>query len=360
MLKFFKKRLTATLSISSILVIGLVVLFSCTSDSGAKEKPKYIFKEGGGPAGAMASIDGKPVSDEELMGDEKLEFAEVLKKLYELRIDRVNSILLERAYSKQAKEAKMSVDEYIEKKVLTGDPKISKSEYNAFVKEKKIPKEQINDQLKERIMAYMKAQKKQEERQKLIVKLSKKHKVEIYFPKPSIKVTVDVGNSPVFGPKNAKVTIVEFSDFQCPFCSQAAKTVSEIKKHYGKKVQFAFKQFPLPMHPQAKPASEAALCVNEQSTDKFWKYHDVLFENQKALDNESLKKYAKQVGANMDAFNKCFGEHKHAGAVQADLEYGNKIGVRSTPTFFINGRLVSGALPFESFKEIIDEELSND
>lgn len=357
MLSAKTKRLTTKLSLV-LSALALVVVFACTGESKAKEKPHFVSKEGQGPAGAAASIDGKAVSDEELMGDEKMEFADVLKKLYDLRMERVGRVLLERVYGDEAKKAGQGLDEYIDTKVLKGDAAISDKDYEKFVKEKKIPKEQLNPQLKERILAYMKAQKKQEQLQNLIVKLSKDHKVETYFAKPDIKVNIDLGNSPVFGNKDAKVKIVEFSDFQCPFCSRAATTVNEIKKMYGKKIGLAFKQYPLPMHSQARPASEASLCVNEQSTDKFWKFHDKLFGNQEKLDAESLKKYAKEVGADVEKFNKCVEEKRYAKAVQDDMDYGNKLGVRSTPTFFINGKIVSGAQPIEAFKEIIDEEMS--
>ncbi len=338
-----------------ILVLGVV--FSCTK-SGGKEKPRYIYKEGQGPAGAVASVDGKPVSDEELMGDERLEFADLYRKIYDLRMERMGRILLEKVYGDSAKKAGLGVDEYVEQKALKADVKIADSDYKKFVEEKKIPKEQINDQLKDRILNYMKAQKRQDELVGLISKLSREHKVEIYFPKPSLKVNVDVGRAPISGSKDAKVTVVEFSDFQCPFCSRGAQVLNEIKKAYGKKVLVAFKNFPLPMHPQAKPASEAAMCVNEQNSEKYWKFHDKLFANQDKLDSENLKKYAKEIGADIQKFNECFDSHKFAKLVQDDLDYGTRLGVKSTPTFFINGRLISGAQPFENFKEIIDEELS--
>lgn len=351
------KRLVLPLS-AAMLLAAIVVIFACTGSGGAKEKPHYVFKEGAGPNGAVAMIDGKPVSEEELVGDDKLEYIDLVKKVYDFQIGRLGQVLLDRVYRDDAKKANMPLQAYIEKKVFKGEPKVSDKEYDNFVKEKKIPKEQLSPQLKERILAYMKAQKRQDEVQALIAKLSRQHKVEVYLKKPDMKVDIDVGNAPTFGNKNAKVKVVEFSDFQCPFCSRAAATVTELKKMYGNKVLFAFKQYPLPMHPQAKPAAEASLCVNEQGSDKFWKYHDKLFANSEKLGAEDLKKYAKEIGANVDQFNKCFDEKKYAQAVQADTDYGNKLGVRSTPTFFVNGKLISGAQPVESFKEVIDEELS--
>jgi protein-disulfide isomerase len=112
------------------------------------------------------------------------------------------------------------------------------------------------------------------------------------------------------------------------------------------------------MHKDARPAAEAALCVNEQGSDKFWKFHDVAFKNQDKLDPASLEKFAKESGANVDKYKECVGAKKYSDAVQKDMEYGEKIGVKSTPTFFVNGQLVSGAVPIEQFSEIIDDELS--
>ena len=348
------KRFATKLGIA-VSTVAMLVVFACTNNSKAKEKPKYVFKENGGKPGIALSVDGQDVTEDELIGDQKMEFADALKRLYDLRLMRVGSILLQKKYGEEAKKANMSVDEYIETKVLK-DPKISDKDVEKFANEKHIPKDQVS-QYKDKIISYMKAMKKNDERDALIAKLSKEHKVEIYFPKPSLKVDVELGNGPVYGNKDAKVKIVEFSDFQCPFCSRGANTVNEIKKAYGKKVAIAFRHYPLPMHPQAKPASEASMCVFEQNPDKFWTYHDMLFANQDKLDDESLKKYAKEVGVKEDLFKQCFESHKYADQVNKDMEYGNKVGVRSTPTFFVNGRLVQGAQPIEAFREIIDEEL---
>ncbi|HEY3352496.1 MAG TPA: thioredoxin domain-containing protein [Polyangia bacterium] len=169
------------------------------------------------------------------------------------------------------------------------------------------------------------------------------------------RVAVDVGNAPAQGPKNAKVTIVLFSDFQCPFCSRVVPTIHQLMKEYPGKVRFAFKQYPLPMHPQAPLASEASLAANAQG--KFWEMHDKLFENQKALDRPSIEKYAQELGLDLAKFKADLDSKKFEAQVKADMEYGSKLGRFGTPTFFINGRKVSGALPFESFKQIVDEEL---
>ena len=171
---------------------------------------------------------------------------------------------------------------------------------------------------------------------------------------------VSLGNAPVTGPASAKVTIIEFSDYQCPFCSRVEPTVDQIKRKYGKEVRVAFRHNPLPFHPNAAPAARAAMAAREQGSDKFWAFHEKLFQNQDKLEPETFKKLAGEVGLNMDKFNNDLAQNaaKYDAQIQADQAEGNKFGARGTPYFFINGRPLSGAQPFENFKKIIDEELN--
>lgn len=122
-------------------------------------------------------------------------------------------------------------------------------------------------------------------------------------------------------------------------------------------MRIVFRDYPLPNHPQAQPAAEAAQCANDQG--KFWEYHDKLFQNQRAMEPDNLKQYATDLGLNLEAFNECVDSRKYRADVQRDLQEGKKIGVTGTPAFFINGRFLSGAQPFENFKAVIDQELGN-
>jgi len=166
---------------------------------------------------------------------------------------------------------------------------------------------------------------------------------------------IEVGNAPSRGPKNAPITIVAFSDFECPFCGRVLPTLKQIEDEYKGKVRVAFKNQPLPFHANAKPAAAAALAANEQG--KFWEYHDKLFQNQRALDRASLEKYAQELGLNMGQFKAALDSGKYDAQVTADMNEATRVGVNGTPTFFINGRSVVGAQPVEAFKRIIDEEL---
>ena len=184
-----KTTLSATSkAVFGALTFAIIAFTSACTGSTAKEKPKYSFKDGTGPNGAVAIIDGKAITEEALIGDEKIEYLDLASKLHEFKVYRLGITLLNQVYEPEAKKANMSLQEYLEKKVFEKDLKISDSEYNKFVAERKIPKEKIDAELKENINRYMKGQKMQELTQKLITKVSKEHKVEAFFQKPSMKV----------------------------------------------------------------------------------------------------------------------------------------------------------------------------
>jgi protein-disulfide isomerase len=158
-----------------------------------------------------------------------------------------------------------------------------------------------------------------------------------------------------FGPANAKVQIVEFSDFQCPFCSQAAGVVHQIRAKYGDRVRFTFRQFPLPMHPNAREAAEAAVAASTQG--KFWEFHDRLFKNPNQLDRAALEQHAKEAGLNVAAFKKSLDEHKFAPAVDADVKLGERAQVNGTPSMFVNGKRVANPTNFEAVAALIEAAL---
>jgi protein-disulfide isomerase len=172
---------------------------------------------------------------------------------------------------------------------------------------------------------------------------------------PNKVYTVDSSRAPVKGNPNAKITIVEFSEFQCPFCSRVVPTINELTKKYGDKINVRFMHQPLPFHADAPLAAEASMAAGEQG--KFWEYHDLLFQNNKALKREDLEKYAQQLQLNMGKFKQALDSGKFKEHVKKDSEAGNAVGANGTPTFFINGRKLVGAQPQSAFEAIIEEEL---
>ena len=174
---------------------------------------------------------------------------------------------------------------------------------------------------------------------------------------PEAKVVTDlkIDGAPVLGPKNAPVTIVAFSDFQCPFCSRVVPTLHDLEKQYEGKIKVVFKHQPLPFHNNAKIAAAASMAANEQG--KFWEMHDKLFANQQALDRPNLERYAQELGLDMGKFKAALDSNKYDAYIQADSAEGMRVGANGTPTFFINGRQVVGAQPIDAFKNVIDDEL---
>jgi len=177
-------------------------------------------------------------------------------------------------------------------------------------------------------------------------------------PTPPVVVeNVSVDDDPGWGPEDAPVTIIEFSDFQCPFCSRFfTQAYPQIKQAYEGKVRFVYRDFPLAsIHENAQKAAEAGECADDQG--KFWDYHDMMFSNPTALDVTSLKGYASQLGLDSGAFDQCLDSGKYTEEVQKDYQDGISYGVTGTPAFFVNGLLVVGAQPFANFKAIIDAAL---
>jgi len=174
-------------------------------------------------------------------------------------------------------------------------------------------------------------------------------------PDANTRFRADVKGAPAKGAKDALVTIVQYSDFQCPFCSRVEPTMDKILEEYKGKVRIVWRDLPLPFHNNAMPAAIAARAAGEQG--KFWEMHKKLFENQSALDRPALEKYAGELGLNMGKFKAALDANKGKEDIEADATSGGKIGARGTPAFFINGKFLSGAQPFEAFKAKIDEEL---
>ncbi len=337
--------------------MSLFALLTLASCSEGVSKPSYLFKPAPGE-GQAAKVGDMVITNAEIVTGIESELYEAESKVFELKFNKLKTVLLSRYMEKDPRKKDLSNDDYLDKYIASG-LNISEKDIDAFIKEQNIPAEHINPQVREKIKSYLGMEKKKQVVDKWLAEQTKKTPVEVYIPKPRRPTfDVKVGNAAVYGKEDAKVTIVEFSDFQCPFCAKGADILNKVKKTYGNKVRVAFKNFPLPFHNHAEKAANAALCANEQGSDYFWKMHDEMFAHQDALDPEGLKKAAAKLGMKAADFNKCLDENKLAAQVQAEMAEGRTLGVKSTPTFFVNGQLINGALPFEVFSEIIDEELS--
>ena len=196
-------------------------------------------------------------------------------------------------------------------------------------------------------------QSKVERRRQFVSELRSKTDIQILLEPP--RFDVDAGEGPSLGPANAPITIVEFSEFQCPYCAKVQPTLKKLKERYGDKIRIVFRNFPLPRHDDAPKAAEAASCADEQG--KFWEMHDKLFANTSKLQVPDLKRYAAELGLETARFDQCLDTGKYTARWLADKKDASNYGVSGTPAFFINGRMISGAVPYDDFVFIIEEEL---
>jgi len=174
---------------------------------------------------------------------------------------------------------------------------------------------------------------------------------------PSKRYDIAVDGSPVRGAESPKVTIIEFSDFQCPFCGRVEPTLDQVIEEYGDKVQIAFKHMPLHFHAKAPAAHAAAIAAGKQ--DKFWEMHDLIFENQAAMSEAKYVEWAGELGLDVDRFKRDVASPEVQKIIEADKQEAAKLGVTGTPSFFINGRFLSGAQPYSAFKAAIERELNS-
>ena len=171
------------------------------------------------------------------------------------------------------------------------------------------------------------------------------------------RVNVSTDGDPSIGPSDAPITIVEFSDYQCPYCQAwYQQTFDQLMANYPDKILFVYRDLPLPGHPESLPAAEAANCAGEQGA--YWKFHNDLFSGQYSLSRAAYEQYASDLGLDTAAFSACLDDHRYQAEVKADYADAVSIGLSGTPSFVINGRILVGAQPFEQFKEIIDADLA--
>jgi len=338
-----------------ILLIFLLTI-SCN-----KTQSKPLFKFLGPSGDNFASINGTKITKSDFNKDAKyrIEVFNKEKELFDYQLSEIKRKAVDSIIKKDPKSKGMKQNDYLEKNVFS-KVKVSDEAINKFIEENKIPAQHINAQLKEKVKAYIGNQEKAKILDDWMVSKLGGKQIEVYLKKPARpKFTLpSLAGAPSYGPNNAKVTIVEFSDFQCPACAGAVPIIKKIKKAYPKDVKVIYKNYPLSFHKQAKTAGVAAMCLYEQKKDKFWDFHSMLFSNQRKLSVADLKTYGKTYGLDQAKYEKCIDDKKFEKYVEQDITDGKNIGVFSTPTFFVNGKIVTGALPFEQFQEIIEEELT--
>jgi protein-disulfide isomerase len=337
---------------------------ACSKSPGARPAPDRAGAPGASnPESPVARVSGQVITAGELEKAAKPQLTRIetehAEQVHGIRSQTLDGIIEKRLLDAKAKAEGTTPEKLIDREVTSKVGAFSDAELKSNYDQMQAQGRQLPpfEQIKGQLANFLKERKTDELKKAYVGKLRTDAKVEVLLP-PLLPPKVEVAaEGPAQGEDRAPITIVEFSDFQCPFCGRAEEVVKKVLTEYKGKVRLVYRDYPLPFHNQAQKASEAALCAGDQG--KYWQMHEKLFANQTALAVPQLKDHAKGIGLDPSKFEKCLDSGEKAKIVEASKKAGDEAGVNGTPAFFINGRLISGARPFENFKEIIDYELSN-
>jgi len=310
-------------------------------------------EEAAAPGTPAAIVAGKPIGAREVDDLVRAQLMELRAREHQLRSQALDSLVAQALLEKEA-ETRGTTPEALHKAEVEDKAVVTDADAKAFYAANKARFGTTSEaDALQQIRAGLGQQRQNERRAAFARELKAKYDVKVLLE--PYRVSVDAGSAPSRGNPKAPVTIVEFSDFQCPFCVRARPTVNRVREVYGDKVRFVFRHFPLDFHAQAEKAGEAAACAGDQG--KFWEMHDLLWQNTAKLQVADLKAHAATLGLDAAAFAQCLDSGRHDGLVEGDLAAGQGYGVSGTPAFFVNGRPLVGAQPFEAFAQVIDDEL---
>lgn len=303
----------------------------------------------------VAVVNGQSLTADELRAFDPSALAEAEAALGEAQREALGRLVLQTLVHQQAVAAGTDDDTWLAAAVRQKSEPVSEADVERFYAENQdqiaAPLSEVRDQLR----GYLEQQQEQRIVGQLVTGLRRTASVELHLARP--RVAVDGGGGPRLGPADAPVQIVEFSDFQCPYCAKASAVMKDVVATYGDRINLTYRHLPLEeLHPQARPAAQAAACAAEQG--RFWEFHDALFADRERWANGSFDLVADSAHVGRAELEGCLEAGRGRGAVDADIAAARLVGASGTPAFFINGIPLGGAQPFEAFAEIIDEELA--
>lgn len=327
------------------IVASLLFVFTCGAQSGAPAKN----------AAPVASVDGQAITDDDLAPYVQAQLRPLREQEYQIKKKAIDILISQRVLEAEAKKKGLTTEKLLEQEVDAKVPEPTDVELNAIYA---VQREQLNrpfEEAKPQLQQNLKRARIQQARQEYSTRLREQAKVAILLSAPRTQVAFDPAR--VRGNPKARVMIVEFSDFQCPFCGQVEATLKTVLAKHQDNVALSFRDMPImQIHPFALGAAEAAKCAEEQG--KFWEYHDLLFADQGALDHNGLIAKAAKLQLDAKQFDGCLTSEKYKPQIQQDNQDGMRAGVSGTPGFFINGIFMNGAQPEAAFERVIEEQLA--
>jgi protein-disulfide isomerase len=307
---------------------------------------------------ALAEVNGETITAKELQTRLGGKLSQLEEQIYALKRSELDALIAQHLLAQEAAKRGIPVAALMDDEVTSKVPLVTEKEIDEYYNTNKARLRGDEAAVRPRIRQLLQQQKLNARQEVFLTSLRSNAKiVDRLEPPLAARVDVAVAGAPVRGAPDARVTVVEFSDFECPFCKRANGTMASLLEKYSGKIKLVYRDFPLEnIHPLARRAAEAARCARDGG--KFWEYHDVLFAQSPKLAPEDLKRYAVQVGLDAEKFDACLASGVHSADVQSDIDEGQRLGITATPVFFINGRSVRGAQPAETFARVIDDELA--
>ena len=348
----------------ALLLSAPLALAACSRPGGTSSSPGATADPAPGPAGApsvsgvgvVAEVNGAPILGSELEQKVAGRLARLRQEEYEIRRQTLEELITERLVAAEASKRKVAPEELlrqeVDAKALTPPPAQTEAIYE---QNKDRFAGQTRADALARIQDVMGQRAKAERRAAFEKELRSGARVAVRLVAPRVTIAIPAG-SPSTGPADAPVTIVEFTDYQCPYCHRAQGVIDELLLRYPGKLRLVHLDFPLDGHPGAVPAARAVRCATEQG--RFWDYHRSLMTAPGTLDEKDLQSRASALRLDAGEFGSCLSSGRHDDAIQASLRQGEELGVTGTPAYFVNGRMLSGARPVEAFTELVDAELA--
>jgi protein-disulfide isomerase len=308
---------------------------------------------------AVAEVDGVPITNEQVEKALGMNLSKLQEQIYSMKRQALDNLVSDRVLANEAARRKITVTALIDDEVISKVALVTEGEIEKYYEANKAQVKGTLEQAREQIRTGLQNQKIQAQRNTFIQALKSKANIVVRLPAPEVqRVDVNITGAPSKGPANAPVTLVEFSDFHCPFCKQIEdnNTLTQLLSKYGDQLKMVWIDYPIDqLHPQARQAHEAARCAGDQG--KFWEYHNSLYTGAPKAGDQ-LKAAAQQVGLDIPTFDACLSSGKHQATVQKDVDQGKRLGLTGTPTFFVNGRPLIGAQPLDAFTRVIDDEVA--
>ncbi len=312
---------------------------------------------GQAPDVVVASVNGVAISQKQLDDSIATRIYPLQQQLYAIRKAALENLVVSRLLEVEARAQGVTVEE-LRRQLTQGEINVTRVQVEeAYAQNASFFASMSPDEARERLRLDLENQARMKHYRGGIERLRKKWTVEVNLPGPAFVTALDDGVSPARGPEKAAVTIVEFSDFECPFCRDVQPALKQLIETYGRDVRLIFKHLPLEGHRNSLPAARAAYCAGEQ--DRFWQFHAALFAAGNLSPPGLLDRIAVDIGLGMDRFRACVNSEQSRAAVVKDIETARSLLIDSTPSFLVNGRLIKGALSVAEWQKIIDRELTS-